>query len=770
LTLDASGDIILNSSTNSINLQNNGSTQYGSFSGDTSGNFTITSGTGEDVTSGVAGNLTLDASGDIILNSSTNSINLQNDGTTFGTFSTPGSNNLTIAGTGGNVYINGDLSVGSDGNGTGGSSAIGSINLYDPSGQYGSFTGDTSNNLIIQADGNGLDGGNLFLNAPNTIANESLTTGSIGIGLGTMGNNLGLFVDKNGLLHIQSNNSYYIDGGSITLASDSISLTSSGTTTQYGSFTAGNTAIPGQGSNDLVINAGSGGNILLNAGDHINIAYNDNTYCYLAEVTDANGNQTGASINAYSTTGATYMNLSISTYGNGGNINLDASGGSINLLDGTTQYGSFSGDATGNFTIDAGSGGNVYIENNLTVGSSGGGTYYTTTAGSINLYDGSTQYGSFYSDASGDLNISPSGGGNLNLELGTSGWYVSLGDISNNTIPNNIPSNAKLSLNYTSSTMYISAPNDLVMESLGSVTLVSETTPTFDFNNTNGTNGTFLSISQDENSNVHITTASAPLSTSTNTITNLSITALGSMVLNSGDTYSISLQNGGTTFGTFSTPGSNNLTIAAGTGNNVYIENNLTVGSNTTANGTIYAGSIDLYGGTNQYAQFYGNTSNNLTIYSNGGTVYTNNNLSVGSGGGGTITAGEINGSSLSISGTTATINGSDIVTQSTLSNTLSDYYNFSSSNTFTVPFSTSTVYINLTKVGSYLLSVQQSPNVDTSTLQYLNYSNGGSYNIDIKGIGNGQPGISISGAQITITNYFTPFDGAGTIFLLYLG
>jgi hypothetical protein len=143
--------------------------------------------------------------------------------------------------------------------------------------------------------------------------------------------------------------------------------------------------------------------------------------------------------------------------------------------------------------------------------------------------------------------------------------------------------------------MYISAPNDLVMESLGSVTLVSGTTPTFDFNNTNGTNGTFLSISQDVNSNVDITTASAPLPSSItpnpNPTPNLSITALGSMYL-----------------------------------------------------------------------------------ISDSGTVYIENNLTVGSTGGGTITAGEISGSSLSISGTTATIDGSAIVTQNTLGTTLSSF------------------------------------------------------------------------------------------------
>jgi hypothetical protein len=178
------------------------------------------------------------------------------------------------------------------------------------------------------------------------------------------------------------------------------------------------------------------------------------------------------------------------------------------------------------------------------------------------------------------------------------------------------------------------------MESLGSVTLVSGTTPTFDFNNTNGTNGTFLSIYQDENSNVDITTYSAPLSPSTNTITNLSITALGSMFLNSGDTYSISLQNGGTTFGTFSTPGSNNLSIAAGTGNNVYIENNLTVGSNTNANGTIYAGSIELYDGNYPlgsftgypFGSFTGDVSGNLTIEAGNSNLADNNLYLQGSG------------------------------------------------------------------------------------------------------------------------------------------
>jgi hypothetical protein len=575
------GNINLNGN-GTVNLLN-GTTQYGSFTGDTSGNFTITSGTGEDVTSGVAGNLTLDASGDIILNSLANSINLQNDGTTFGTFSGDATGNLTISS---------------------GSSA-------------GNITLDASN-IILNTNSITSDENIFFVADANSVVTTKFSIGNVpsaNLSLYCLenysppytdpSNNVTLIMDCPNFLALKCNNSIFLNPGN-----SEIYLQNGGTT--FGKFTGdvtGNLSINTL-NNDTTITLTAQGSFSLGLGttsgtNNIDIGQNNGIY-----IDAANENLSLNANNLYLNSGDTY---------------------SISLQNGGITFGSFTGDASGNFNLTAGDvSGNLNLTGlgNVTINADGFdntiGNITLNSAGNIQFQHDATTFGSFYIDASGDLNISPSGGGNLNLELGTSGWYVSLGDISNNTIPNNIPSNAKLSLNYTSSTMYISAPNDLVMESLGSVTLVSGATPTFDFNNTNGT---FLSINQDTNFNLYINTYSAPIpSTITpnpNPTPNLSITALGSMYLIS-DGNSIEFRNNAsTTFGTFSTPGSNNLSIAS-TGGTVYIDNNLNVGSSGGTYYTISAGSIDLYGGTTQYGSFSTTGSNNLTIDAGtGGTVTT---------------------------------------------------------------------------------------------------------------------------------------------------
>ena len=569
-------------SAGSINLYDS-SMQYVSFSGDSTGNFTITSGTGEDVTSGVAGNLTLDASGDIILNSLANSINLQNDGTTFGTFSGDATGNLTISS---------------------GSSA-------------GNITLDASN-IILNTNSITSDENIFFVADANSVVTTKFSIGNVpsaNLSLYCLenysppytdpSNNVTLIMDCPNFLALKCNNSIFLNPGN-----SEIYLQNGGTT--FGKFTGdvtGNLSINTL-NNDTTITLTAQGSFSLGLGttsgtNNIDIGQNNGIY-----IDAANENLSLNANNLYLNSGDTY---------------------SISLQNGGITFGSFTGDASGNFNLTAGDvSGNLNLTGlgNVTINADGFdntiGNITLNSAGNIQFQHDATTFGSFYIDASGDLNISPSGGGNLNLELGTSGWYVSLGDISNNTIPNNIPSNAKLSLNYTSSTMYISAPNDLVMESLGSVTLVSGATPTFDFNNTNGT---FLSINQDTNFNLYINTYSAPIpSTITpnpNPTPNLSITALGSMYLIS-DGNSIEFRNNAsTTFGTFSTPGSNNLSIAS-TGGTVYIDNNLNVGSSGGTYYTISAGSIDLYGGTTQYGSFSTTGSNNLTIDAGtGGTVTT---------------------------------------------------------------------------------------------------------------------------------------------------
>jgi hypothetical protein len=458
-----------------------------------------------------ANSLDISSSGSITLDAS-DSIIYQVNGTTYGKFTGDANGDLTIAsGSGGNITLD---------------ASGGSINLYDGSTQYGTFSSDSNNNLTIQSDASG----SIILNALDSSGNIAT-----GVSIGSGGNNLELYYDNdNGFMNIQTANSLDISSsGSITLdASDSIIYQVNSTT--YGKFT-------GDANGDLTIASGNtDSNIILDASNIIlntNSITSDENIFFVADA-----NSTSLLPTKFSIGNVPSSNLSLycqyyppnSTATNATNATL--------IMD------------CPNFL-------------SLTCSNS---IFLNSGNNSINLQNDGTTYGTFYSDASGDLNISPSGSGNLNLELGTSGWYVSLGDISNNTIPNNIPSNAKLSLNYTSSTMYISAPNDLFIESLGSVTLVA------------------------------------------------------------GDGI-IDLYEGTTQYGSFSTSGSNNLTIDAGSGGTVttsyvapwnpggkgIINQQALAGVSTNANYGITGGGGNGGGVIN-------------TCLSNINIVYTNNNYTTG--------------------------------------------------------------------------------------------------------------------------------------------
>jgi len=444
LNITATGKLTLKAPENinidgSINLYD-GSQKYGTFTSDSNGDLTIQSG------SGITENINLNASQHIniglytttstttycYLAQDTNLINGLNGVSINSYDSIDGTNNtnsnvtINAGSTGGNIYLNGN----------------GTVNLLNGTTQYGTFTSNTlagtgtTSDLSITSGNTSDNSGNIFLNALKKGAGDI----AIGIGIGTIGNNLGIFIDDTGLLHLESKNGYKISTGSsvelqstnsnvtidastnITLATGddgiifrgnnnggtvgsftyfasnfyinadnnlflntgpttnglttSINLQNDGTT--FGKFTGSSTSMTLYASGELTLNVT--GN---NGSEHINFALNGNTYCYLAEVTDVNGNQTGASINAYSTTSG-YSNMSISTYGNGGNIYLDASGGSINLYDGPTQYGKFTGDDNNNLTIKPGSGNTVKIDGNITTtGSISSGGDISANTGSI---------------------------------------------------------------------------------------------------------------------------------------------------------------------------------------------------------------------------------------------------------------------------------------------------------------------------------------------------------------------------------------------------
>jgi hypothetical protein len=275
----------------------------------------------------------------LYLNSSTNSIKFQNAGTTFGTFT---SKTLDNSGT------TSDLSI---------------------------TSGNTSDNS-----------GNIFLNALKKSGTAGAGDIAIGIGIGTIGNNLGIFIDDTGLLHLESKNGYKIStGGSVELESTNSNVTIDASTNillnllnSQGSITLapGDDGIIVRGNN----NGGTVGSFKYYASNFYINADNDlflNTGSSKSIYLQNNGTQFGTF--SGSSSGDLTINANLNMYlepANAVYLNTNSSGnaGSNVILENNgTQFGTFTVKGSNNLTI-AGTGGNVYIENNLTVGSIGGGT------------------------------------------------------------------------------------------------------------------------------------------------------------------------------------------------------------------------------------------------------------------------------------------------------------------------------------------------------------------------------------------------------------
>jgi hypothetical protein len=215
----------------------------------------------------------------------------------------------------------------------------------------------------------------------------------------------------------------------------------------------------------------------------------------------------------------------------------------------------------------------------------------------------------------------------------------------------------------TGPTYYISSNNDLVIESGGTIS----------FSNSSGS---FLSISEDSNYNVNISTIA-----NHNNSPNLTIDAIGSLYLKS---------NGGT----------------------VYIQNNLSANDISANSGKIGGSSIVTQNTLSNNSINFINISGNISandISANSGkignsSIVTQNTLSNNS-----INFINISGniSANDISANSGRIGNSSIVTQNTLSNNYNINTNFYTRQSFSEQ-----TRINLPEFGTYLISITRSPSL----------------------------------------------------------
>ena len=253
------------------------------------------------------------------------------------------------------------------------SSTTGTINLSNSSTNiiYGAFTGDTSGDLTILSGNNSatitLNTSAVIINNPN----NSSATGSIYIDYGA---NLNITTPQ--ILNLNSTNQITLDSNNAT-----INLQSKGT--QFGSFTSNN------GSLTISSSSLNGGNI------------NFGNYGYV----NATSGFTISSVSGYSL-----------------NLNSNSNGtGTINLQNGGTTYGKISND-NGLHIQSLGS-------NDIVIDSINDIYFYSSTL-HLQPTGGGTQYGSFSGDTSGDLTISSGGGttalnGSIVTTNYTAGWNTS---------------------------------------------------------------------------------------------------------------------------------------------------------------------------------------------------------------------------------------------------------------------------------------------------------------------------------------------------------
>jgi hypothetical protein len=380
---------------------------------------------------------------------------------------------------------------------------------------------------------------------------------------------------------------------------------------KYGTFTS-------DSNGDLTIQSGSGSteNINLNASQHINIGLNTTTstttYCYLAQDTNPINGLNGVSINSYDSIDGTNnpnSNVTINAGSTGGNIYLNGNG-TVNLLNGTTQYGAFTSNTlagsgtTSDLSITSGNttdhSGNIFLNALKKSGTAGA----TDIAIGIGIGTQGNNLGIFIDDT-----------GLLHLES-KNGYKIS--------------GNDDVELQSTDDNVTIDASKNITLAP-GDDGII------FRGNNNGGLVGSF-----------------------TYNANNFYINADKNLYLNSS-TNSINLQNDGITFGSFTSEGSNNLKITPGSGNTVNIDGSLSVTGSISGSisGSNITGNIDV-----GISNISGNSISAI------GDISTNGKISAGSA---SISSGGLSVGG-DISASTGSIDGSPIVTASSLSNTLGDY------------------------------------------------------------------------------------------------
>jgi hypothetical protein len=488
----------------------------------------------------------------------------------------------------------------------------------------------------------------------------------------------------------------------------------------------------------------------------------------------------GTGIHIKGVTGPTYYISS------NNNLVID-SGGTISLSDAGSTYGSFSSN-NGNIVINSGASntGNINfgtygyvntttVPNNAFIISPFNNFSLTLNSnyagGQINLQNAGNIYGTISNDNGLHIQNKSS---YIVIDSNSHPIYMYTGTNTNNTNPNN--GLVLQTLQTGSAVIYGSFYNE---------TNSSPNTPTGPNNLTivsgnNGSNlGSIKFLGAGPQYSISVAVGNGYLSSANlslyydqtvnngsaiiNTPNQLALTSFSNIYLNAGSNIdgtstsnTIYLQNGGATYGSFSSGSGGNLVISSLGNNGVILFGSYGYVYNNNSNGfTIVSQSTNLNLGVNGNINFRNN--DNLYGYFNNSAGFTISSQS------GDLNLNAAGGNAVTTNYSSASISSEGIINGRSFANILANSYGISGGFQLLTHYSyTTRLEINLTMGGMYLLfcSVSYNQNFVIQLIRFTTYNSINNANISGSGIG-----VSTSGATITCTN-----SNNFVTTLLYLG
>ncbi len=337
------------------------------------------------------GNITFNNTGNSIVTSGTGSITIE-AGEQSGSGGAAALGNLTTSNQNVTVSASGNISFSAISAGTG------TVSISSSEGAIQSGT-ITANKLILQAaDGIGTSGAPLtttvsMLQAYNTLSNGIFinNTGNLTLDDYSLGNGAG--IENIGTGGISLNNSGSVDFPGSTSFFGLYAPNGGNITVNAAGSTSNITSCDGTACTGMITAESDGGSISFTAGGGINLG-----------------------VNGFADIHTDYSNASGD---NGGSITINASGGDLNIENGTylgTNTGNLSLTASGNIgitggsqiytettgTISLNSGGGITLDNTSNIYSQGSGEINLNTGGAISLAN------TIYNSANGNINITGS--------------------------------------------------------------------------------------------------------------------------------------------------------------------------------------------------------------------------------------------------------------------------------------------------------------------------------------------------------------------------